>query len=175
MKRLVGVVMALAVAGAIAVVAMVPSPVSSSPKTVFEFGMLVGVSGAFVGPTMPLRGVAGGGFPWVIAEGKARLMANGEFEVEVEGLVIDPANATAQARGIAGTNPLPFFFATVSCLDNTGTVTNVNTAGFPASSTGNAQIEQTISLPASCIAPIVLVRGSATVAPTGPWFAASGF
>lgn len=175
MRRIPGIMAVVCLATAVAIVAAVPPASSSSGKTLFEFDTLVGVSGAFVGSSMPLRGVAGGGFPWVIAEGKAKLSSGGVLHVEVEGLVIDPNNATAQAKGIAGTNPLPFFFATVSCLDGTGAVVNVNSAPVPASSSGNAEIEQNVALPARCFAPIVLVRGSATGSATGPWFAASGF
>lgn len=175
MRRVVGIAIGLAVIATMAVVAAIPLTASSSNKTLFEFGSLVGVSGVFVGPSTPLRGVPGGGFPWVISEGKARLKMNGELNVEVEGLVIDPSNATAQARGIAGKNPLPSFIATISCLDTKNGVTNINTSPVPASSSGNAEIEQTIVLPATCIAPIVLVRGSSPANPAGPWFAASGF
>lgn len=175
MKRLVGIAVGLSVIATFAFVAAVPLRASSSSRTVFVFDSFAGVSGVFVGPLRPIRGVAGGGFPWVLEDGKAKLMASGEFELEVEGLVIDPTNTTAQAKGIAGTNPLPFFFATISCLDNTNTVTNVNTNPVPASSNGNAEVDQTVTLPSSCLAPIVLVRGSPTGAPSGPWFAVSGF
>jgi hypothetical protein len=175
LKRIVGIAVGLSVIASLAFVAAVPLTGKSSSKTVFVFGSFAGVSGVFVGSSVPMRGVPGGGFPWVIMEGKARLMASGEFEVEVEGLVIDPSNATAQAKGIAGTNPVPFFFATISCLDTTNTVTNINTSPVPASTSGNAQIDQTVTLPTSCLAPIVLVRGSPTGGPSGPWFAVSGF
>ncbi len=175
MKRISGIVVGLSVVAAIVLVAAVPLATSSSGRILVAFNSLVGVSGAFVGMTMPLRGIPGGGLPWVIAEGKASLATGGDFKVEVEGLVLDPSNATAQARGIAGTNPAPFFFATLSCLDNTGAVTNVNTAPVPAGPSGDAEIEQVIPMPSSCFAPIVLVRGSFTGNPSGPWFAASGF
>ena len=175
MKRVLGILAVVCVVTAVAVVAAVPPANSSSGKTLFEFDALVGVSGAFVGSSMPLRGIAGGGFPWVISEGKAKLGSGGDLKVEVEGLVIDPSNATAQAKGVAGTNPLPFFFATVSCLDSTGSVVNINSTPVPASTSGNAEIEQNVALPTTCFAPVVLVRGSATGSAVGPWFAASGF
>lgn len=175
MNRVVGIMVALSVVAATAFVATASLASSSSGKKIFDFRTMVGVSGAFLGPSMPLRGINGGGLPWVIAEGKATLRMNGQFDVEVEGLVLDPANETAQARGIAGTNPLPFFFATISCLDSTGSVTNVNTVTVPATTSGDAEIEQGVTLPTTCFAPIVLVRGSATGSSSGPWFAASGF
>lgn len=175
MKRIHGIAVVLCVAAAVAIVAAVPPASSSSGKTLFEFGTLVGVSGAFVGSSMPVRGIAGGGFPWVLSEGKAKVTSGGSLRVEVGGLVIDPSNATAQARGIAGINPLPYFFATVSCLDATGSAVNINSAPVPATTSGNAEIKQSVALPSTCFAPIVLVRGSATGSAVGPWFAVSGF
>jgi hypothetical protein len=174
-RRILGVMAVVCVVAAVAIVAAVPPASSSSGKTLFEFDTLVGVSGAFLGPSMPLRGIAGGGFPWVLSEGKAKVTSGGVLHIEVEGLVIDPNNATAQEKGIAGVNPVGHFFATLSCLDATGAVVNINSAPVPATATGNASIEQNIPLPATCFAPIVLVRGSPTGAPSGPWFAASGF
>ena len=175
MKRIMGVGLALAIAAAI-VVGAAGWAASSSGVKVFTFGRLVGVSGAFLGSSMPLRGVSGGGLPWVIAQGQAIFFANGRLVVEVNGLVIDPANLTAQKRGIAGTNPVPFFFATLSCLDNTGATVNTNTTtAAAATSTGNATMVDVLTPPSPCFAPIVLVRGSTTGAPSGPWFAASGF
>ncbi len=175
MRRILSIVLVLAVVAATVVIATASMAASSSGKKIFVITSMVGVSGAFVGSTMPLRGINGGGLPWVISEATASLKLNGQFNVEVEGLVLDPTNATAQAAGIAGTNPAPFFFATLSCVDSTGAVTNVNTSTVSASTSGNAEIEQTISLPTSCFAPIVFVRGSFNGAPAGPWFSVSGF
>ncbi len=178
MKKLIGIALSLSVIATLAVVAaplLAASPLGKPLVTVDSFA---GVTGVYVGAANPLRSIPGGGFPWVIAEGRATLRANGQLSVEVQGLVIDPSNATAQAKGLAGINPLKYFFATLSCLEPTGATTNVNTAAFPATSTGNSTIEQTITLPSSCIAPLVLVRGSVTgdtTTPTGPWFAVSGY
>jgi hypothetical protein len=175
MRRILSIVLVLALVSATALIVTASLAASSDGKKIFEITTMAGVSGAFLGSSMPLRGINGGGLPWVIAGAKASIKSNGQFDVRVEGLVLDPNNATAQARGIAGTNPAPFFFATLSCVDNSGAVTNVNTSTVSASTAGNAEIDQRISLPASCIAPIVLVRGSFSGASTGPWFAASGF
>lgn len=178
MRTLVAVAIGLSVIASVAFVAAPLMAANPSARPLFTANSLIGVSGAFVGSANPLRDIPGGGFPWVIAEGKAKLMGNGQLMVEVEGLVIDPSNTTAQARGIAGINPLPYYFATLSCLSDTGAVTNINTATFPATTTGNATIEQTIALPMNCFAPLVFVRGSASASsnPTsGPWFAVSGF
>ncbi|HYM39224.1 MAG TPA: hypothetical protein VEY12_03625 [Thermoplasmata archaeon] len=175
MKRVVGLAVGLSVIASLAFVAAVPLTASSSARPVLTFDSFVGVSGHFLGSEMPLRGVSGGGLPWVIASGTAKLKANGELAVEVDGLVIDPSNATAQTKGLAGVNPAPYFFATLSCVDNSGAVTNVNTNPVPATASGNAKLDQMLTLPSSCFAPILLVRGSFSGSPSGPWFAVSGF
>lgn len=92
--------------------------------------------------------------------------------MRVEGLVIDHAISHPQA----GINPVPFFFLTLSCLDvSTGTVVNISTATVSVGEDGDAEIEEDLILPSSCVGPIVLVRGSLTGAPAGPWLAAFGF
>ena len=61
-----------------------------------------------------------------------------------------------------------------------------STADVPLSAAGNAEIEETITLPAVCVAPIVLIRirlvdvggGPVDIETLGvppPWIAASGF
>jgi hypothetical protein len=49
------------------------------------------------------------------------------------------------------------------------TMPTVQTGLFPASMAGDSQIEDTVSLPDPCIAPIVFVTS-----PSGAWFAATG-
>lgn len=178
MRKIIGIAIGLSVIATLGIVAMPLLAASPNGNAVFTVGGFAGVSGVYVGSAHPLRGIDGGGFPWVIAQGKAEVSANGHLVVEVQGLVIDPSNATAQAKGVAGVNPLKYFFATVSCLSPDGTTVNVNTAAFPATSMGNATMQQMVSLPSSCMAPLVFVRGSVsgeTTTPTGPWFAVSGF
>ncbi len=175
MRRLVVLAVGLSLIATMAVIATPILAANPSSRPLLAGSSFDGVSGIFVGSANPLRGIPGGGFPWVISEGHFQLRANGELEVEVEGLVIDPSNASAQAKGIAGVNPLHFFLATLSCEDNAGATTNVNTSAFPATATGIATIEQAILLPATCFAPLVFVRGSANGASSGPWFAVSGF
>jgi hypothetical protein len=153
-------------------------------QPLLEFRQLVGVSGVFLGNTVPLRDVPGGGAPWIIDEGRMRLKENGELRVRLGGLVIDPAIPPP----FGGTNPVSQFFATLSCLDPaTGAVNNLNTPTFPATVAGDAEIKAVLALPDTCVAPIVLIRGDlASIAgnpfnnpvgpdPSDPWFAASGF
>jgi hypothetical protein len=140
---------------------------------VLEFSSMVGVPRPFTGATNAIRGLPGGGLPWVIGAAEGKLKANGELEVAVRGLVIDPNDPTAITRGVAGTNPSANFKVVVSCMSkdaNGAAVTsNVSTDLFPADAMGNAEVETSVMLPQPCIAPIVFVTS-----PTGSWFAATG-
>ena len=148
-------------------------PKPALTQTVLEFQTMVGVNGVFLGGVNPLRGVSGGGLPWVLDDAKGELKDNGKLEIEVRGLVV-PGDSSC------GTdcNPAPFFQAVVSCLtvDATGqmVIDNVKTEngaevmiGDPKA--GNAKIEALLDLPEPCMAPIVLVTS-----PTGAWFGVTG-
>jgi hypothetical protein len=149
------------------------APAAAGTPTLLEFNTMVGVPRPYTGTVNAIRGISGGGFPWVISSANGELKADGKIEVKVKGLVIDPNDPDAVTAGVAGKNPLPSFKAIVSCLskdaDGAPTTVNVPTKTFPASSNGNASIEDTIALPHPCIAPIVFVTS-----PTGAWFAATG-
>lgn len=136
-------------------------------QSILSFKTMVGVNGAFRGATNAIRGVNGAGAPWQIDSAKGELSADGELEVRVRGLVIVGSN-----------NPVAFFRALVSCqsVDNNGLPITVNVPttngaevmiGDPHN--GNAKIEETISLPDPCIAPIVFVTS-----PGLAWFATTG-
>lgn len=146
---------------------------TAKDANILEFGTMIGVPRPYTGGTNAIRNVPGGGLPWVISSAQGELKTSGALEIMVNGLIIDPNDPTAISRGVAGTNPVPNFKAIVSCLskDSLGNpiTVNVSTGLFPASPTGNAQIEASVSLPSPCIAPIVFVTS-----PTGSWFAATG-
>ncbi len=136
-----------------------------------EADTMVGVDGPFVGNANPIRGVDGGGLPWVLDEAKVELERDGKLKVEVEGLII-PADLGF------GNNPAPFFRVIVSCLsvDAGGNVVTANVMttngaevmeGDPQN--GDAKIEADVVLPTPCIAPIVFVTS-----PGGSWFSATG-
>lgn len=126
----------------------------------FKFEQLRGIPTA----GLALRNIAGGGLPWTIDRGEAKLDANGTLKVEVQGLVL-------AAGALAGTNPVSQFIATLSCLNADGTINNISTQPVPATTTGDAEVKETLSLPDVCLAPIVFVRGF----PNLRWFAVSGF
>jgi hypothetical protein len=137
----------------------------SASDTILEFDTMVGVSVPYTGSANPIRGVNGGGVPWVIAEGRGELRADGRLEISVRGLVIP--------NRVPG-NPQANFRAIVSCLttDAVGNaaIANVVTAQFPATPDGDSDIDAVVTLPTPCIAPIVFVTNAAGTS----WFAATG-
>ena len=168
----------LAAAGAAALVsaATVQSVAAStgpSPATVLKFATMTPVTGPYVGPANPIRGVPGGGLPWVLTAATGTLKSNGHLIVTVRGLVLARQDPVPPA--LQGTNPFPDFRALVSCQSigtgNTAVTSNISTADFKADPAGDSKIDTSVSLPVPCIAPIVFVTG-----PTGSdvWFAATG-
>jgi hypothetical protein len=140
---------------------MIPAPSSSM---ILGFDTMAGVDGPFVGDANPIRGVPGGGRPWMIEEAQGELDSDGMVAIKVEGLVLVET----------GMNPSTAFKGIVSCLtpDDTGmgvTYVNAETAFFPATEDGNAEIVDKVMLPKVCVAPIVFVAGT-----SGNWFAVTG-
>jgi len=137
------------------------------PK-MLEFDTMVGLPAGMTGTRVPIRGINGGGLPWMISGASGELRADGHLELAVDGLVF-------AAGPNAGKNTITFFRAIVSCLDATGVAVNVATDPFPASvgllseGGGNAEIEAHLALPEPCIAPIIFVTS-----PGGAWFASTG-
>ncbi len=129
-------------------------------ESLFEFERLRGIPTA----GLTIRDIIGGGVPWTIDRGEAKLNEDGTLKVEVQGLVL-------AAGPSAGTNPIPQFVATLSCQNADGSVNNITTEPVPATSTGDARIEEVLTLPDTCLAPIVFVQGF----PNLRWFAISGF
>jgi hypothetical protein len=146
------------------------STASADESKVLQFDTMVGVPRPYTGAANAIRGVSGGGRPWVLDFAKGKLSADGDIDVMVRGLVIDPNEPVP----VAGTNPSPTFKVIVSCLstDASGAAVtiSVSTGEFPADTAGNAHIKDTVALPQPCIAPIVFVTSA-----TDAWFAATGF
>jgi hypothetical protein len=137
---------------------------------VIDAQVLAPVQRPFTGTTNAIRGVGGGGVPWVIAHGELEVRANGRVKMEVEGLVIDPAET---ANPNAGKNPVALFKVIVSCLstDAAGApvTVNVSTPTAPADIAGNSELEAVVALPSPCYAPIAFVTSGG-----GAWFAVTG-
>jgi hypothetical protein len=96
-------------------------------------------------PTDPaIFGAAPGGAPWKLTHGQADLSSSGRILVDVRGLVLTST----------GANPVPDLAASVYCA---GTLA-ATTAPVPFSTTGNARIRTTLSLPALCPVPAILLN-----------------
>jgi hypothetical protein len=172
MNWLLAAVGGAALVGAAAVQGVAASA-SPGPATVLKFSTMTPVTGPYVGTANPVRGVAGGGLPWVLTAGAGSLKRDGHLMVRVRGLVL--AKQAPVPLALRGTNPFPDFRALVSCQTigsgNTATITNISTGDFKANTAGDSSINAVVRLPRPCIAPIVFVTG-----PTGTdvWFAVTG-
>jgi hypothetical protein len=138
----------------------------------FQSGVVGSTPGAAIG------GIGSGGAPWVVNQGQVQLSPDGQLQVQVQGLLIGPGGP---ANFVGTTGPVTMVAATVVCGGTGGTAVVVpESSVMPAqlSGSGNAQINQSVSLPASCIAPVVLVRIFNLSQPPGsqlgPFIAASG-
>jgi hypothetical protein len=145
---------------------------------VLEFRTMAAVSGPYVGPANPIRGVGGGGVPWRLDQARGELRANlgdgtareiqARLEIQVRGLVV----------ASTGINPSPAFRGLVSCQSQSidgsqATVVNVSTGNFPADSRGDSDIDAVVMLPNPCFAPIVFVTNAAPN--PSRWFAVTGY
>ncbi len=179
MRKVISIVLAAAI---VAITAFISQPAlqvqADKPAVILQFSTMVGVLTPYTGSTNPIRGIHGGGLPWVIRSAQGNLNAAGELEVKVRGLVL--ADDPSVPANLRETNPVAMFKVIASCLSvdaaGSAVTVNVSTATFPATTGpedrggGNASIETHISLPKPCIAPILFVTS-----PTGAWFAATGF
>ncbi len=139
-------------------------------RKVLDSNVLAPVVEPYTGSANAIRGVSGGGLPWMLGDARSDLRSNGRLHVEVEGLVL--ANRAPVPENLRGTNPIPQFRAIVSCRTISGgaaTIANVSTDPVDATPTGDAEIDTSVSLPSPCYAPIVFVTS-----PGGAWFAATG-
>ena len=166
---------------------------SASAQTIFESG----VEGIQVA-TQTIAGISGGA-PWDVTAGEARIEGDGWLSVEVAGLVLTtpiiPADPVFPVLGVCGSLVCQKTAAGIPTNEQVATSGN-----FPLSPvTGNAEVATNITLPAVCVAPIVLLRVSAVdsgffspacmggagtctatgvavpIGCNGPWIAASGF
>ena len=145
---------ALASALLVALALNTAATAAASGRKVFDASMAPIGSGA-----PALFGVAGGGVPWALDEGRATLTADGRLHVEVQGLVV----------AASGVNPIHTGRAIVACSG----VVAASTDAVPFSGTGDAEVDATVSLPSPCFAPAVFFAG--VTANGDRWFAVTGF
>jgi len=120
-------------------------------------------------PSVPadqaIHKVTAGGAPWVLKRGEATLRQNGNLSVKVRGLVIP----VAPGNGTPG--PVTTVTASLYCGPDSAAAVGTTPAS-PIDMRGNARMSGTITLPAKCLAPIVLVHPNGSDA---AYIAASGF
>ena len=138
--------------------------------TILAFDTMYGVDGPFVGDANPVRGVPGDESPWGVDRAFGTLDSDGNLVIVLRGLVFtDNPDPT-----LIGKNDEDQFRGLVSCLTEDGNAvkeSNVVTAGFPATPTGDSVIHAKIALPNPCVAPIVMVLAGSE----DKWFAMTGF
>jgi hypothetical protein len=125
-------------------------------------------------PALTIGGVTSAGAPWV-AGGEASVSSRGDLEVHVKGLLLGPGAPPA----LVGTvGPVQMVAASLVCGGSGGAVVD-SSDGVPLSSAGNAEIEASINVPSTCMAPVILVRifnaAGAPGSQLGPFIAVSGF
>ncbi len=161
LSTMIAVLVALAAAG------------PANGGTILSFTTMAGVDGAFV-KNNPIRGVKGDDLPWDIASATGSLTTDGHLQITVRGLVF--SNDPSVPPNLRGTNDETDFRALVSCLSSgkkgKGHVVTVNitTPGFPATPTGDSDIDTVVTLPEQCVAPIVFILSGSE----DRWFAATG-
>jgi hypothetical protein len=110
-------------------------------------------------PSMPapadpqLHGVNPGGVPWQLARGTVDLHSDGKLKVDIRGLVI-PSMGT----------PGPVTTVSASLFCGNDTTAAAKTTSVPLSSKGDAKINQRVTLPAECLAPVVFVNPNGNAA-----------
>ena len=120
-------------------------------------------SAALVGSQLEdpaIHGVTRGGAPWVIDRGRVQLAANGRIKIQIRGLVIPIAHGTFPANTA---RPVTTVSASLYCApDDAGAA--ATTGSVPISADGDARIQETLTLPSTCLAPTVLIHpnGGAT-------------
>ena len=110
----------------------------------------------------PIHGVVRGGLPWQ-GGGDAVLTRKGRFAARIRGLVIP-------AMG----NPGPVTTITISlyCAPDSSATAAFTTDPVPLSPHGNAFVRQHVTVPARCLAPVLLVHPNGGAA---AYIAATGF
>ena len=137
---------------------------------IIGFGMMYGVDGPFI-DSKAIRGVLGDELPWTIQSARGSLMLDGHLRISVRGLVF--ANDDSVPPELRGINDETEFRGLVSCLVENGKkigTVNITTAGFPATRSGDSDIDTFITIPGQCVAPIIFVMSGSE----DKWFSVTG-
>jgi hypothetical protein len=115
-------------------------------------------------PNTVIGGVQSGGAPWTVQRGSAALDSDRRLRVELVGLIL---------TNLGNPGPVKNISASLVCGGTGGSVV-ATTDAVPLSGAGDAEIESRITVPSTCVGPVVLVRavfnGNA-----GPWITGTGF
>jgi hypothetical protein len=107
-------------------------------------------------PSVPsdpeFHGVMAGGAPWVLKRGDVRLKRDGKLRLRLQGLVIPnpPGDNTP--------GPVTTVSASLYCGSDSETGAAATTGTVPISRSGDASISALVTLPSTCLAPVVLVH-----------------
>ena len=156
----------------IAAMALLPLSVAFAGlgKDILAFSTMYGVDGPFINDSS-IRGVLGDELPWSIKNARGSLGTDGRLRISVRGLVF--ANDPSVPPELRGINDEAQFRALVSCLTESGKkikTVNITTAGFPATRSGDSDIDTFVSLPGQCVAPIIFVLSGSE----DKWFSVTG-
>lgn len=99
-------------------------------------------------------GVPPGAADWKLRKGVVKIKRNGRIIVKVRGLVFADTGTTTIETGTAGPFTLTDVSASLFC--NGESVGTTDTA--PLSASGDAKIRGQLTLPAKCVAPVVMVH-----------------
>ncbi|TMD42286.1 MAG: hypothetical protein E6I88_05330 [Chloroflexi bacterium] len=97
----------------------------------------------------PFHSVTAGGVPWVLNHGRVSITPEGEFNVELDGLVIP---------GLGTPGPVTTVSASLYCGGDANVSPAATTRPANLSSRGDAEISDHVTLPETCLAPIVLIH-----------------
>ncbi len=129
-----------------------------------------GVLSTLIGssPGQSVGGVPSAGAAWAVSKAHVTLNGGGHLQLAVHGLILPSTGDTGPVSQVS---------ASLVCGGSGGTVV-ATTAAVPLSTSGDAHIHEKITLPASCIAPVILVRAAVvngTTPAQPPFIAVSGF
>jgi len=129
----------------------------NAQETLFRSTIIGSTPGEIIG------GVLSGGAPWQVTKARTSLSKEGDLKVVLRGLVLVST----------GVSPVSQIAASLVCGGSGGAVA-ATTDAFALSTDGNSEFEQQITLPSSCLAPVVIVRAVGANGPAA-FIAATGF
>jgi len=101
-------------------------------------------------PTDPsFHAIGPGGVAWSLSDSSVRLKTSGELDIRIEGLVI---TSLGTAGGVTTVS------ASLLCGADAQAGPTATTGTVPLSQAGDARIDARLGLPATCLAPIVVIH-----------------